>query len=114
MSFVWAECLVRGWLGDGLMTEEFPTWLIDWLIDYDGVRVCIRTAATNGPNVYPPGDMWAWRTMVMIMPAGDKNWLVHQSSLAVLPAETSRESRRIIRWLRIPEATMLTTVTALY
>jgi hypothetical protein len=28
-----------------------------WLIDYDGVRLCLRTAATNGPIVYPPGDM---------------------------------------------------------
>jgi hypothetical protein len=32
--------------------------------------------------------------MVMIMPAGDNYWLVHQSSLVVLPAETSGASRR--------------------
>jgi hypothetical protein len=31
--------------------------------------------------------------MVMIMAAGDNSSLVHQSSLAVLPAETSGESR---------------------
>jgi hypothetical protein len=41
-----------------------------------------------------PSDMWARRTMVMMMPAGDNSWLDHQSSLAVLPAETSGESRR--------------------
>jgi hypothetical protein len=32
--------------------------------------------------------------MVMMMPAGRNSWLVHQSSLAVLPADTSGESRR--------------------
>jgi hypothetical protein len=36
------------------------------LTDYDGVRICLRTAATNGPTVHPPGDMWAWRAMVMM------------------------------------------------
>jgi hypothetical protein len=63
------------------------------LIYYDGVRLCLRTAATNGPIVHSPDDMWAWRAMV-IMPAGDNSWLVHQSPLAVLPAETSGASRR--------------------
>jgi hypothetical protein len=28
------------------------------------VRLCLWTAATNGPIVHPPGDIWAWRTMV--------------------------------------------------
>jgi hypothetical protein len=42
----------------------------------------------------PPGDIWAWITMVMMMPAGGNFWLVHQSSLAVLPADTSVTSRR--------------------
>jgi hypothetical protein len=36
-----------------------------------------------------PGDMWAWKAMVIIMPAGDNFWLVNQSSLAVPLAETS-------------------------
>jgi hypothetical protein len=65
-----------------------------WLIDYDGVRLCVRTAATNEPLAHPRGDMWTWRTVVMMMPAGDNSWLVHQSSLAVLPAETSGETGR--------------------
>jgi hypothetical protein len=64
------------------------------LIDYDGVRLCLRTAATNGPIVHPPGNVWAWRAIVMMMLAGDISWLVNQSSLAVLPAETSGASRR--------------------
>jgi hypothetical protein len=68
------------------------------LIDYNGVRQCLRTRATNRPTVHPLGDMWAWRAMVVVvMLAGDKSWLVHQSSLAVLPAETSVASRRIGR-----------------
>jgi hypothetical protein len=41
-----------------------------------------------------PGDMWAWWAMVVMIPAGDNSRLVHQSSLAVLPAETPGESRR--------------------
>jgi hypothetical protein len=32
--------------------------------------------------------------MVVMMPAGDNSWLVHQSSLAVIPAETSGASMR--------------------
>jgi hypothetical protein len=42
-------------------------------IDYDEVRLCLRTAATNGPIVRPPGDMSSWRAMVMMMmmPARD-------------------------------------------
>jgi hypothetical protein len=27
------------------------------LIDYDEVRLCLRTTVTNGPIVHPPGDM---------------------------------------------------------
>jgi hypothetical protein len=49
-----------------------------WLIDCDGVRLCLRTAATNGPIVHPSGDMWSWRAivMMMMMPAGDNSWLI--------------------------------------
>jgi hypothetical protein len=64
------------------------------LIDNDGVRLCLSTAATSEPIVRPPCDMWAWRAMVVMMPPGDNSWLVHQSSLAVLLAETPGASRR--------------------
>jgi hypothetical protein len=65
-----------------------------FVIDYDGVRLCLRTAATNGPIFHFPGDMWAWRAMVMVTPAGDNSWLFHQNSMAVFPVETSGASRR--------------------
>jgi hypothetical protein len=42
----------------------------------------------NRSIVHHPGDTWEWRAMVKI-PA----WLVHQSYLAVLPAESSGASR---------------------
>jgi hypothetical protein len=71
----------------------------DLLTEYDGVGLCFRTAATNGPIFHPRGDTWAWRAVViMMMPAGDDSWLVHQISLAVLPAETSGERKR--NWRR--------------
>jgi hypothetical protein len=38
--------------------------------------------------------MWSWRAIVLMMPAGDNSWLVYQSSLAILPADTSGASRR--------------------
>jgi hypothetical protein len=44
---------------------------VDWLIDYDGARLCLRTVATNGPIVHAPDGMWVWRAMVIMMPAGD-------------------------------------------
>jgi hypothetical protein len=66
-------------------------------IAYEGVRLCLRTTATNGPIVRLLCDMWAWRAIVMMMPVGCNSWLVHQSSLAVLPAETSGASRRNVR-----------------
>jgi hypothetical protein len=30
----------------------------------DGTRLRLWTAATNGPIVHPPGDIWAWRKTV--------------------------------------------------
>jgi hypothetical protein len=55
-------------------------------MDYDGVSLCLRTAATNGLIALHPCDMWAWRT-------GDNSWLVHQCSLAVIPEDISGASR---------------------
>jgi hypothetical protein len=83
-------------MADNWITGLIDWLIVDWLIDYDRARLCLRTGATNGPIVHPPGDMWAWRAMVMtmMMLAGDNSSLVHQSSLAVLPAETSGASTR--------------------
>jgi hypothetical protein len=77
------------------LTNGLPNKLYRYrLIDYGRVRLCLRTAATSGPIDHPPGDMWTWRAMVMKLSAGDNSWLVNQSSLAVLPVETSGASRR--------------------
>jgi hypothetical protein len=56
----------------------------------------LRSAATNVLIVHPPGDVWAWTSH------GDddddagwgNSWLVHQNSLAVIPAEIFGASRR--------------------
>jgi hypothetical protein len=32
-----------------------------WLIDYDGMRLCLRTVDSNGTIFHSPGNMWAWR-----------------------------------------------------
>jgi hypothetical protein len=39
------------------MTGHVARITNDCLIDYDGVRLCLRTAAIIGPFVHPLGDM---------------------------------------------------------
>jgi hypothetical protein len=63
-----------------------------WLFDYDGETIS-QNCCHQRPCYSCPSDMWALRAMVMIMSAGDNSWLVHQSSLPVLPAEISGASR---------------------
>jgi hypothetical protein len=36
--------------------------LFSWSYGGDDYIDRLRTAATNEPIVYPPGDTWAWRT----------------------------------------------------
>jgi hypothetical protein len=72
-------------------TEQAIDWLPDWLIMMGWDYVSELRPPTG--LLFNPRVMWAWRAMVMMMPAGDNSWLVHQSSLAVLPAETSGASR---------------------
>jgi hypothetical protein len=71
-----------------LRNSERIGWLIDCLIDHVYGVIHLRTAATTRPIVHPPGDVWTWTAMVMTMSAGENSWLVYQSSLTILPAET--------------------------
>jgi hypothetical protein len=66
---------------------------IDWLTDYDGVKMTSQNRGRLWPIVRPLGDC-EWRAVMMMTPAGDNSWLVYQISLVVLPAETSGASRR--------------------
>jgi hypothetical protein len=73
------------------------------LVHYDELRVRLRTAVTPQACRSSPG--WYLSTenlvMIMMMPAGDNSWLVHQSSQVVLPAETSEKVGGIDEWVRI-------------
>jgi hypothetical protein len=47
--------------------SKYCTWLSYCAFDddhVDGVRPHLWTAATNGPIVHPPGDIWTWRTVM--------------------------------------------------
>jgi hypothetical protein len=35
-----------------------------YVVHVDGVRLCLWTAATNGPLVHPPDNVWVWRGKV--------------------------------------------------
>jgi hypothetical protein len=65
------------------------SFLIDWVNDYGGGRLCLRTAATNGPNVHPPGDSlcehaerWWWWRRLWITPDSSTRalWQSYQQS----------------------------------
>jgi hypothetical protein len=36
----------------------------DLVVQVDVVRLCLWTAATNGPTIHPPDDIWVWRATV--------------------------------------------------
>jgi hypothetical protein len=69
--------------------------LIDWLRQWG--ETCLNQGHQRAYCSFP-GDMWSWRSMVMIMPAKKKNWLIHQSSLAILPAESSGSKKE--EWMK--------------
>jgi hypothetical protein len=54
-----------------------------------GVRLRLWTTASNGPIVHHPDDNMSMENLGEMMPAGENPWLVHQSSLEILPAESS-------------------------
>jgi hypothetical protein len=63
--------------------------MADWLIDYvDGCET-MWTVATNEPIAHPQVDIWAWENRGEMMPLEENSSLVHQSSLTILPAESS-------------------------
>jgi hypothetical protein len=43
--------------GKAVPGAQKVNFYIEQLINCDGVRLCLRTADTNGPIVHPPGDM---------------------------------------------------------
>jgi hypothetical protein len=73
----WSTAHLRSTIRDNTIHSHYrtswfcpsPPWLI--MVGWE----CLGTAATNGPIVHPPGDMWAWRAMVVVIPAGDNSWL---------------------------------------
>jgi hypothetical protein len=56
------------------------------------VRLTSQNFSRRWPIFHPLGEC-EWRAVVMVMPAGDKSWLVYQSLLVVLPAE--RHPKRV-------------------
>jgi hypothetical protein len=63
--------------------NNFALNFISWKsVNWRGARLRLWTAATNGTIVNPPGDTWAWRTMVVLYRQGN-------TTDAILPAESS-------------------------
>jgi hypothetical protein len=77
-------------MGTDYEVQSLISLLIDW---YDGVKLTTQNRGHHWPIVHALGEC-EWRAVVVMTPAGDNFWLVYQSSLAVLPAETSGVSRR--------------------
>jgi hypothetical protein len=65
--------------------------LIDWLRWSETVS---QNCGHQRAYLSSPGRYVSIESHGVMMPAGDNSWLIHQSSLAVLPAETSGAGRR--------------------
>jgi hypothetical protein len=46
-------------VGNNFMGDKYYVY-----IHVDGVRLCLLTAASNGPVVHPPDDICVWTAMV--------------------------------------------------
>jgi hypothetical protein len=44
--------------------NRMKCYLFIVIVHVNGVRQCLWTAATNGPIIHSPGDLWAWGAMV--------------------------------------------------
>jgi hypothetical protein len=66
------------------------TWYTYWLIDHvDGSETTSVTAATNGPILYLPGVIWAWKPWCI----DDAGWRKH---LTCPPELSGNPTRRVI------------------
>jgi hypothetical protein len=80
------------------MSQEVD-WLIDWLIVWLWWGETMSQNCGQQRAYYlSPGWYVSMEGHCVMIPAGDNSWLVHKSSLAVIPAETSGVSRR--NWRR--------------
>jgi hypothetical protein len=81
------------WISGNLLSRKIlRVGLFDWL--WWGQTVS-QNRGNKRTYCLSPGDMWASGAIMMTtMRAGDNSWLDHQSSQAVILAETSGASRR--------------------
>jgi hypothetical protein len=75
------------------LSVSFIKRYVNWLTGYDGVRLTSENRGHHWPTVHPKGEC-EWRAVLMTMSAGDNSRLVYQSSLAVLPPQSSGARRR--------------------
>jgi hypothetical protein len=83
---------------DSVLLDINAVW--DWLIDFVGWYWRLITADITSLLFISRVNVSVGAVVMMMMPAADKSWIVYQSSLAVLPAETSAASRKNGRRMR--------------
>jgi hypothetical protein len=76
----------------GSSVSVMTDWLNDWLCRWG--ETISQNCGHQRAYCSSPGWYMSMESYVMMMPTGDNSWLVHQSSFAVLPAETYGASRR--------------------
>jgi hypothetical protein len=89
-QYVQIRCRLQLLLKYTIVIIKWLCRLIDWL--WWGETVSELRPPTGLSFI--PRVICETMVVMMMMPAGDNSWLVHQSSLAVLPADTCEASRR--------------------